>query len=185
MEKTVEWRKSLAKQFPYLMPKNSFTGKISDTYDYSYLVGEHDLPKGWFNLFLQMCEDIREPLERCGQIDEFAFFQVKEKYGSMRCYVGGTTEEVMNIIEKYEFLSYQVCCVCGAPATVMTHGYICPYCSEHVRGGIENVVDSELLDIKTSYIRKTFCNGDTTETEVDCSDEWTRYLSRIGYANET
>ena len=29
-----------------------------------YIRGEYELPDGWFRLFLQMCEDIREPLKK-------------------------------------------------------------------------------------------------------------------------
>lgn len=185
MERTITWRQSLVRQFPYLMPKNALTGETPDTYDYSYVVGEYDLPEGWFELFLQMCEDIRKPLEEDNRLNEFRFLQVKEKYGSLRVYTTGASIEVHDIIDKYEFLSQQVCSVCGNPATVMTYGYICPYCSDHVRGSMDNVEDGELITIKTSFLKKTHGPNGTVETELDCSEEWNRYLKRIGYEDET
>lgn len=58
--------------------------------------------------------------------------QIKEKYGSMRWYDYGGTEDVFNIINKYEDISYKTCIVCGKPAKYITKGWICPYCEEHV-----------------------------------------------------
>ena len=181
---TVEQRKELIEKYPYLMPRNSFTGKPVEDYDYSFIEGEYDLPEGWLELFLQCCEDIYEPLAMDGDLETFRFAQVKEKYGSMRLYTNGATREVHDILDKYEVLSQQVYSVCGIPATVMTYGWICPYCAEHVRGTMENVDDAELIEIKTSYVRRTWSAEGTTEETIDCTDEWNRYLARIGYKDE-
>ena len=176
-------RKALVEEYPYLMPRNEFTGELIKDYDYTFIEGEYNLPEGWFRLFLQCCEDIKEPLVKAACLDAFRFVQIKEKYGEMRLYSSGATKEVLDIIDKYEFLSQQVCSVCGKPATVMTSGYICPYCSEHVRGSMENVDDAELINIKTSFTKRTWsaATGDV-ETIVDCKDEWERYLKNVGYS---
>ena len=179
-----EWRKELTEKYPYLMPHNAFTGKVPYDYDYSYIEGEYNLPGGWFLLFLQMCDDIRKPLEESGQINEFRFLQVKEKYGSMRCYTSGATTDVLDIISKYEFLSQQVCSVCGKPASVLTSGYICPYCAEHVRGGMETVVDSERIIPQTEFTRITFKDGNKVQTIISVKTEWERYLERITINND-
>jgi hypothetical protein len=162
------------------MPKNSLTGKVPDTYDYSYVVGEHCLPEGWFELFLQMCEDIREPLEKAGCLDRFRFLDVKEKYGSMRLYSSGATEEVQDILFKYEFLSQQVCCLCGKPATLETDGYICPYCDECVAKSGESLDSAVSIRIRTHYTRTRYHDGEETSAVVSVEDEWNRYLGRIG-----
>ena len=73
-------RKALIKEYPYLQPRNVWTDKIAEDYDYEYILGEHDLPEGWFELFLQMCEDIKEPLIKADYLNEFRFSQLKEKY---------------------------------------------------------------------------------------------------------
>lgn len=175
-------RKALIEEYPYLLPRKMTTGEAHPDYDYAYIVGEHDLPEGWMELFLQCCEDIKEPLQRADYIDKFRFTQVKEKFGRMTLYTYGATDEVLDIINKYEFLSQQVCSVCGIPATVMTYGWICPYCAEHVRGTMENVDDAELIEIKTSYVQERWLPNDgNIKRCVDCSDEWNRYLKRIGY----
>ena len=174
-------RKALIEAYPYLQPRNVFTDKIPEDYDYEYILGEHDLPEGWFELFLQMCEDLREPLAKADYLDKFRFSQIKEKFGSMRAYTFGATREVQNIIAKYEFLSTQVCCVCGKSATVRTYDWTCPYCFEHVKYSNENLDDCAVIDPKTSYTRLVYSAGVTTETTIDCTDEWNRYLARINY----
>lgn len=173
-------RKTLIREYPYLQPRRMSDGKVSPDYDYQFIVGEHDLPEGWFELFLQACEDIREPLVKAGDLDTFRFLQVKEKYGQMRLYHSGASEEVNDILDKYEFLSEQICSECGQPAVAMTRGWICPYCGEHIKKYTEcgGLVDP--IEVQTSYTRKRYHNGEHTETTVDCTDEWNRYLKRIG-----
>lgn len=181
----IEWRKALTEKYPYLMPHNSFTGKVPHDYDYSYIEGEYNLPKGWFMLFLQMCDDIRKPLEESGQINEFRFLQVKEKYGSMRCYHSGACEAVTNIIYKYEFLSQQVCSICGKPAVYMTSGYICPYCNDCIKESYESVDTAEPITPQIEFTRITCRNGEKTQATVSVKSEWERYLERIGYISDS
>jgi hypothetical protein len=174
-------RKALIEKYPYLQPRKMTDGKVSPDYDYQFIVGEHDLPEGWLGFFLQMCEDIKVPLEKAGQLADFRFLQVKEKYGQLRAYNTGATEEVHDIIDKYEFLSEQVCSACGKPAVAMTRGWICPFCEEHIKEFTERGENVDPIEVQTSYIRKRYCNGEHTETTIDCSDEWNRYLKRINY----
>lgn len=174
-------RKTLIEEYPYLQPRNVFSGKIPEDFDYQYIKGEYDLPDGWLELFLQCCSDIKEPLVKADYLNKFMFTQIKEKYGSMRMYNYGAPKEVHDILSKYEFLSQQVCCVCGKPAIAMTRGWICPYCDAHLQEELgEFVKEADPVEIKTSYIRKTYHDGITVETVIDCSDEWDRYLKRIG-----
>jgi uncharacterized Zn finger protein (UPF0148 family) len=174
-------RKTLIEEYPYLQPRTMTTGKVHPDYDYQYIVGEHDLPEGWLELFLQACEDIKEPLEKAGCINDFRFMQVKEKYGQMRLYHSGASQEVNDILDKYEFISEQVCSECGKPAIAITRGWICPFCEEHIKKYTERGETIDPIEVQTSYLRKIYSNGEHTETEIDCSDEWNRYLKRIGY----
>ena len=66
----------------------------------------------------------------------------------------------------------------------MTYDYICPYCSDHVMNSGEALDNIEMIEIRTSFIRKTWRNGKDIETIIDCSDEWNRYLESTGYSNE-
>lgn len=56
--------------------------------------------------------------------------QIKEKYGSLRWYDVGTTQDVLDIISKYENISYNTCYKCGNPTTYHTSGYILPVCDK-------------------------------------------------------
>jgi hypothetical protein len=177
-------RKALIEEYPYLQPRRMTDGTVSPDYDYQFIVGEYDLPEGWLDLFLQMCEDIKAPLEKAGLLNEFRFLQVKEKYGQLRAYNTGGTEEVFDIIDKYEFLSEQVCSTCGKPAAAMTRGWICPFCKECIKSFTERGENVDTIEVQTSFVRKRYCNGSHTETVIDCSDEWNRYLKRIGYKED-
>jgi hypothetical protein len=171
-------RKALIEEYPYLQPRKVPTGEVHPDYDYQYIVGEYDLPEGWMKLFLQCCEDIKEPLIKAGQFKTFRFMQVKEKYGQMRLYTDGAPEAVHSILDKYEFLSEQVCSVCGKPATAMTRGWICPYCDEHIKKYTEHGETVDPIEIQTSYVRKRYSVDGTTENTIDCTEEWNRYLKQ-------
>ena len=81
-------------------------------------------------------------------------------------------------------LSEQVCSICGKPANIMTYGYVCPYCSKCVLETDMYVDDAETIEIKTSYTREQYEKGVTVAHEVDCTEEWNRYLERIGYVDD-
>lgn len=178
-------RKALTEEYPYLLPRTMTTDEVHPDYDYEFINGEYDLPEGWMELFLQCCEDLKEPLIRAGRLDKFRFLQVKEKWGCMELYHNGASNEVHKIINKYRFLSQQVCSVCGKPASVMTYGYVCPFCSKCVMDSGTYIDDAELIETKTSYTQHIYGVSGHREEFIDCTDEWNRYLKRIGYKNET
>ena len=62
---------------------------------------------GW----LQMIHDLIVELIAAGWDKRIC--QIKEKFGGLRFYIGGASDEVHDIISKYEELSYSVCEVCG------------------------------------------------------------------------
>lgn len=89
-------------------------------------------PEGWAKLCEDLCAEIKPLLERVGYEKEYSLCQVKEKYGGLRWYDNGVPDEIWNeynaIIRKYEELSARTCCVCGAPATKISTGWISPFC---------------------------------------------------------
>lgn len=87
-----------------------------------------NMPKGWVDAFGDLlCEELSKVVS-----DDFTVVEVKEKYGSLRIYCGGTTSpEVWRIIATYEFLSGYICCVCGKPDVPMVSTNWCsPYCGD-------------------------------------------------------
>ena len=71
--------RELINRYPYLLPRNVWTGKVVEDYDYSYILGQYEIPWGWFRLFLLYCKNIRELLEKANYLNKFQFTQIKEK----------------------------------------------------------------------------------------------------------
>lgn len=74
---------------------------------------------GWFDLLWKLCEDIDKLL--C-EPNDFEVFQVKEKFGGLRFYVGNATEEIFDRIEQAEAESYKTCEHCGSKDGVTSEG---------------------------------------------------------------
>lgn len=65
-------------------------------------------------------------------------YQVKEKFGGLRFYIGGASDEVHERIRKAEEESYHTCEFCGAAAKAQNIGYwiktVCDTCKERKDG---------------------------------------------------
>lgn len=71
MQSNKESNQKLIERFPFLIPRNRWTGKIPEDYDYSYTELD-SMPDGWRKTFgEQMCEDIREELVRAEYLDQY------------------------------------------------------------------------------------------------------------------
>lgn len=126
-----EYNKQLVEKYPFLLPRNRWTGEVPKDYDYSYT--ELDaMPDGWRKAFgEQMCEEIKQELEEKGLLDQYRISQIKEKYGRLCWYDFGCTEKIWTeIIPKYQKLSKRTCIKCGKPATKVTLGWVSPYCDD-------------------------------------------------------
>ena len=128
MEFTIEQNKRLAEVYPYLVPTNFWNDEPIKDYDYSYLRGEFELPKGWDRLFLMYCKNIKKYLVKEKLLNEFHFTQIKEKYGTMRLYNNLTTETISYLTILYEQFSEFICQECGNTATCQTCGWISSLC---------------------------------------------------------
>ena len=93
-----------------------------------------------------MCAEIKPLLERAGYENDYRLCQVKEKYGTLRWYDNDVPKEIWNeydaIIRKYEELSARTCCICGAPATKVSKGWICPWCKQHAPKGSQLIINT-------------------------------------------
>ncbi len=162
-------------RYPFLLPRD-FKGNVNEEFDYEYLCLE--LPKGWRNLFFQMCEDIKPLLEREGILDDFYFLQVKEKYNEMLCYTNGKESlAVQEVLQKYRYLSTFICTHCGKPARYEATGYLESFC-ESCWEKYPNKKKNSLLFIDT-YNVVSFNDGKTQERTVSVKDEWERYISNL------
>lgn len=122
--------KELCEKFSFLIPTNRWTGKVVKDYDYSWT--ELDaMPDGWRKAFGEkICEEIKNELNKLPEDirKNYHIIQIKEKYGYLCWYDNWHTEEIRNVLNKYERLSERTCIKCGAAATKISDGWISPYC---------------------------------------------------------
>lgn len=89
------------------------------------------MPSGWRKAFgIKMCKEIKTQLKEKGLLKAYRIDQIKEKFGTLRWYDHNTCKEVLDIINKYEDISYHTCINCGKPATWLSRGWISPYCDD-------------------------------------------------------
>ena len=137
--------KRLCDKYPFLIPSNRWSGKRINSGERGYWPGNPDempkwnyeyteldeMPPGWRKAFgEQMCEEIMEELDANNMVDTYRVVQIKEKYGMLRWYDYGFTKKGSDIISKYEDMSKHICIACGKPATLISTGWISPWCDE-------------------------------------------------------
>lgn len=78
------------------------------------LFGDEGVSKsGWRKL-------VKPLIEAC-QKENVAILQIKEKYGTLRFYVGGASDHIFRLIEKAEEKSAETCYDCGEPGYLQSH----------------------------------------------------------------
>lgn len=129
-QKQIE-NKKLIDKYPFLLPRNRWTGKVPKDYNYSHT--ELDaMPKGWRKAFgLLICEDIKNALIKEDFLYDYRIMDIKEKYGTLRWYDGGSSQEIYDIIANYEYISGYICIECGKfNVDMFDDGWISPYCDK-------------------------------------------------------
>ena len=66
----IEYNKELLTEFPFLLPRNVWTGELDEDYDYSYTLLDF-APVGWKKLFLQCCRDLAIQLTKERKLNKF------------------------------------------------------------------------------------------------------------------
>jgi hypothetical protein len=72
--------------------------------------------------------------------------QVKEKFGGLRFYTNGYTDEVSGMIRMAESMSYRTCEVCGSPGRSNNYGWISTLCDTHRLERGEELPQNEELE---------------------------------------
>ena len=80
-----------------------------------------EVGNGWYNL-------LDELLEKLSKFDGVALAQVKEKFGSLRVYIHGGSDEVHDLIHEYEAKSAKICETCGEPGKIRGRGWLRATC---------------------------------------------------------
>jgi hypothetical protein len=174
----IEEEKEIVSKYPFLRVRN-IDGSIDESAKFPMI--DLEIPNGWGNLFIQMCDDLKEVLIKEGYLDTFYFIQIKEKYNQLTCYAGHpTTDKILQILRKYEYMSQFVCTECGKPATKeITTGYIASICDDCWKNKASRCIVRD-IEFDAQFEICAFGRGTgTIETIVDCADEWDRYLKSI------
>lgn len=75
---------------------------------------------------------VRDLVRRCKLAGwDGHLFQIKEKFGGLRFYIGGATEDVYALIKKAEDDSFTICETCGRPGKERATGWVLTLCWLH------------------------------------------------------
>ena len=114
-------------RYPFYRVRNVWTDKFMG---YDHTLYDH-IPEGWRKAFgKQLSKELKKQLKKDNQLKTFRFSQIKEKYGMLRLYNFGCSEECMKLLDKYEKLSKEYCIYCGKKAKYITKGYILYVCED-------------------------------------------------------
>ena len=129
-----EYNRQLCMKYPFLVPRNN-NEEMDANFDYSYTILD-ELPSGWRELVLQMCEEIKKVLieKYPDLLTKYYVVQAKEKYGALRWYANIYVEELEEIATKYAILSQYVCIRCGKATTIVSKDikFLCNKCYERM-----------------------------------------------------
>jgi hypothetical protein len=90
--------------------------------------GFFSVDKGWYGIIKRLIEDLIE-LGWDKQI-----LQVKEKFGGLRFYTNGISDDMHNRIRLAEDASYITCEKCGELGVIRGGGWMATLCDEHAEG---------------------------------------------------
>jgi len=111
----------LFEKYPNLFPNGSKVNPMESLMVYGFECGD-----GWINLIDKLCSDITNLKTECMVV------QVKEKFGGLRFYTEGTSNEVFDLIRKAEEDSFNICEICGESGKLIDfHGWMMVRCNAH------------------------------------------------------
>lgn len=158
------------RRWPFLELKDVCAVDYADDYDEEPYIWE--LPSGWDTAFGElMWDEIKTELDRCG-ITNWQIFDLKEKFGELRCYHSGADgSKVDDIIDKYTILSRNVCIECGKPdVPMLMRGWMDPMCEKCYRRIVRRKAMSD-ADIHARYLDEI--GGSSSEmSNYLCFSKW-------------
>lgn len=106
------------------------TGDVKSPYElFGWEVGE-----GWKPLVEELIKRLKLETNWDGEI-----FQVKEKFGELRFYIGAGSPEIWKIIDEYEEKSRHTCEVCGQPGKLRGNlPWMRTLCEEHLNEKLQD-----------------------------------------------
>lgn len=131
---TAEQRENyeLCMKYPILIPHND------EEFYYEYTQLDF-FPIGWKNAFgEQWAKEVQEAINKMPinfQKDAY-IMDIKEKWGQLRIFLSVCSEELEEVLQKYEKLSESVCMQCGKSKTRGFGGwfsYLCKDCEQELK----------------------------------------------------
>lgn len=93
---------------------------------------EMEWGNGWLRAFYDLCRQLLTEVK-----SDFQWTQLKEKFGTARCYYGGgITPYGVKLIEEFEKETAEICEHCGEPGKIYNDGWmmcLCDKCEEKSR----------------------------------------------------
>ena len=139
----VDWRPFMA-EFPVLFGEGKFLSLWVD--------------EGWFEILWSLCTSL-ERLSETGLPEGRApitLKQVKEKYGTLRVYVEGGSDEAMELIDAAERASETTCEVCGRPGSI-----------ECIRGWDKCLCPAHAWESRCSEVSRIVIKPDPADQQTD------------------
>ena len=175
--------RKLVEKYPWLIPRNDWTGKIIDGYNYTWT--ELDgWPEGWVKAFGRVfADELGAAIDEAGLTNSYRVFQVKEKYGMSRWYDNGGTQKMHNIVTAFEYISERICYSCGKlDVPMINDGWYCPTClncfkkNYRSREKWKREHNPDYEPVSDEYLETLYA-----ECIVDTPDENGQYLVPMSY----
>lgn len=129
-EEYIEKNKELIAKYPFLLPRNAWTGKVHEDYDYSYNALEIAIYPAWWDKFGELwCEDFLSVCEEAGVDPNHIFItQAKEKWAKLCVYLNGYPTGWLEHEYAWNYISEHTCWMTGEfPVPVLDDGYELPW----------------------------------------------------------
>jgi len=123
---TKELEEKIFNEFPKL-----FTNKKDLSQSLMWFGMECD--DGWFDIIYNLIKKIDKIAKKEGLYNKeypIRILQIKEKFGTLRVYMGGGTDEIFNLLDKAERKSSNTCEVCGKPGKLMGCAWVKTLCND-------------------------------------------------------
>jgi len=90
---------------------------------------------GWFQLIYDLSAKLEKLILQIPEPERelYCAAQCKEKFGGLRFYMDGATDEMQALIREAENLSWHICEECGAKGERRGGGWIKVLCDEHAK----------------------------------------------------
>lgn len=155
-------------RYPFVKVYNRWDGKFMG---YSFTEDEA-IPEGWRKAF---GKELLKDIKKAGKLSRknahkhlswkkmIQFQEIKEKWGLL-CLYASATDEIMKVLDKYEYLSQFYCINCGKPTKYVTKGYITYICQDCKENEFVDKLSREKDLLTITRFNK---NGDIIKVDIE------------------